>query len=208
MLLLILKHQTFSLHIYTTLGIDCLLNVCQELPDGGPVDRATLGTFLNTIANLAESSNETVEGIKAILRTRGTLWSIVCFANLDLDLFFSQALLIYLCTCFSLNQEANKNVVLTKFKHVSTDVLTHAQGLLQLPNHYEQDSQSFRYTFNRYEFKSAVPEQLLFLWCAMLSGHLFLLQVLYTQVIVSACTMLLIAWHVWEMCLRRAWELH
>ena len=45
----------------------------QELPDGGVVDRASLGTFLNTIASLAEGTNETVESLKAILKTRGAL---------------------------------------------------------------------------------------------------------------------------------------
>ena len=43
----------------------------QELPDGDALSREAVHSFLTTIAELAESTNEKVESMKAVLRARG-----------------------------------------------------------------------------------------------------------------------------------------
>ena len=43
----------------------------QELPDGAALSREAVHSFLTSIAELAEVTNEKVESMKAVLRARG-----------------------------------------------------------------------------------------------------------------------------------------
>ena len=43
----------------------------QELPDGAALSREAVHSFLTSIAELAEATNEKVESMKAVLRARG-----------------------------------------------------------------------------------------------------------------------------------------
>ena len=46
----------------------------QELPDGVALSREAVHSFLTSIAELAEVTNEKVESMKAVLRARGIQW--------------------------------------------------------------------------------------------------------------------------------------
>ena len=43
----------------------------KELPDGQPLDKGNLQTFISKIARLAEQTHETIESLKAVLKVRG-----------------------------------------------------------------------------------------------------------------------------------------
>ena len=48
-----------------------IYTVLQELPDGQPLDRASIHHFISATAEMADRANEKVESYSAILRNQG-----------------------------------------------------------------------------------------------------------------------------------------
>jgi hypothetical protein len=118
---------------------------------------------------------------------------------------FHKPLLICVRRWSTLKPTANKNMFFKPTSNMFQHMYWHMHRLFQLSNHYEQDSHSFGYTSNQYEFKTAWSEQMFFICCAVLSGPLFLVEyVLQTLCFACWCLQCILLLDVFERCV---WEM-